>query len=109
MSEEEGPTTRCCRNCREWYDARADSCYICGEERPEVNLAAAKAAHAQEVNSHLFGEGNAAMRDHAATRNIPTGNMNGKVGPSGDAYRGARGGDALYRHFREQLREATGA
>lgn len=106
---EEAHKQRMCMECREWIDARAATCYLCGGEAAERNTAAVNAAHAERVNSHLFGEGNAAMRDHAATRNIPTGGMNGRVGPSGNAYAGARGRDDLFKHIRQQLREATGA
>ena len=109
MSEETPHKQRLCLDCREWIDARAVSCYICGSEAPERNSAAVNAAHAERMNGHLFGEGNAALRDHQATRNIPTGNLNGRVGPQGNAYQGARGRDQLYKHIRQQLREATGA
>ena len=101
---------RRCVACGETIDARAVVCYLCGETPThEANNAAVRAAEAERLNGHLYGEGNAAMRDHAATRNIPTGNMNGKVGPAGAAYQGARGRDTLYKHIRQQLREATGA
>ena len=101
---------RRCVSCGETIDARAATCYLCGEDpQHETARAALNAAEAERLNGHLYGEGNAAMRDHAATRNIPTGNMNGKVGPAGNAYQGARGRDSLYKHIREQLREATGA
>lgn len=107
----EGPTEshqqRRCNGCREWIDARAVECYLCGVAKAE-SAASATQAHRESMNGHLFGEGNAAMRDHAATRNIPQGGMNGRVGPSGEAYKGARGRDDLYRHIRSQLREATG-
>jgi len=106
---EEAHHQRRCNGCREWIDARAASCYLCGDEAPERNSAAVNAAHAERVNGHLLGEGNSALRDHAATRNIPTGGMNGKTGPSGNAYAGARGRGELYNHIRQQLREATGA
>ena len=97
---------RRCNGCREWIDARAPECYLCGGEKPERNSAAVNAAHETAMNGHLYGEGNAALRDHAATRNIPT--SAGGVGPSGNAYAGARGRNDLYQHFRQQLREATG-
>ena len=109
MTEETPHHQRRCNDCREWIDARAQTCYLCGGERDETNTAAVTAAHAERMNGHLYGEGNAAMRDHAATRNIPQGGMNGKVGPSGNAYAGARGRNELYAHIRQQLREATGA
>lgn len=99
---------RLCNGCREWIDARAQECYLCGAERAERNTAAVNAAHAERVNSHLLGEGNAAMRDHQATRSIPQGNLGGKMGPQGEAYRGARGRGDLYKHIRGQLYEATG-
>lgn len=107
MSDETPHKQRLCLDCREWIDARAVSCYICGAEAPERNSAAVNAAHQERMNAHLYGEGNAALRDHQATRNIPT-NANG-VGPSGNAYAGARGRGDLYKHIRQQLREATGA
>ena len=107
MSEESHRQRRC-NSCREWIDARAVVCYLCGEEKEEQNLAATIQAHRTEVNSHLYGEGNAAMRDHQATRSIPTGNLNGRSGPSGAAYQGARGRNDLYNHIRRQLFEATG-
>lgn len=100
---------RMCMDCREWIDARAVTCYLCGAEKETATAASALESHRTQLNGHLFGEGNAAMRDHQATRNIPTGGMNGKVGPSGNAYAGARGRDQLYNHIRQQLREATGA
>lgn len=105
MSEEPHHQRRC-NSCREWIDARASTCYLCGEEKETEIAASALASHATSMNSHLFGEGNAAMRDHQATRNIPT-SANG-VGPSGNAYAGARGRDQLYKHIRGQLKEATG-
>lgn len=42
-----------CNNCHEWYDARANACYLCDHPRPEVNVALINAAHATSVNSHL--------------------------------------------------------
>lgn len=105
----EGPTEshqqRRCNGCREWIDARAVECYLCGAVKSE-RAASAALAYEQQMNSHLHGEGNAALRDHAATRNIPT-SMSG-AGPSGNAYAGARGRSELYNHIRSQLREATG-
>lgn len=99
---------RLCMDCREWIDARAVACYLCGAEKATEVSGAVQAAERERLNGHLFGEGNAAMRDHAATRSIPTGNLNGRAGPSGAAYQGARGRNELYAHIRQQLREATG-
>lgn len=100
---------RMCMDCREWIDARAATCYLCGAEKETELAGSALQAHTERMNAHLFGEGNAAMRDHAATRNIPSGNLNGRQGPQGNAYAGARGRNELYAHIRQQLREATGA
>jgi hypothetical protein len=104
VSEETPHKQRRCNGCREWIDIRAAECYLCGAERDEPNTAAVNAAHAERMNAHLFGEGNAARRDHAATRNIPTSAKG--VGPSGNAYAGARGYGDLVKHFKSQLREA---
>lgn len=97
---------RRCSNCGGMYDARAASCYLCGEEPEKTPGAAAAQAHTTAMNAHLYGEGNAARRDHQATRNIPAGNLNGRVGPTGAAYRGARGYDALVKHIKSELRNA---
>src|SRR5690242_18369604 len=105
---EESHKQRLCMDCREWIDARALTCYLCGAEKDTEVSAAAQAAERERLNGHLYGEGNAAMRDHQATRNIPQGNLNGRMGPSGAAYQGARGRNELYAHIRNQLREATG-
>lgn len=94
-------------DCREWIDARAVTCYLCGAEKETDVAGSAIESYRTQMNSHLFGEGNAAMRDHQATRNIPT--RASGVGPQGAAYAGARGRDQLYKHIRQQLREATGA
>ena len=107
MTDEAPHHQRRCNSCREWIDARAVVCYLCGDEKSEERTSAVAAAHAERVNANLFSEGNAAMRDHAATRNIPS--RASGVGPQGNAYRGAKGGDALYRHIRQKLKEATGA
>lgn len=94
-----------CKGCSEMIDARAATCYLCGEDpQHEQNAALVNAAHTEKVNSHLFNEGNAARRDHAATRNIPAGGLSG-AGPSGAAYRGARGYDALVKTFKNALRQ----
>lgn len=96
-----------CKACGELIDARANTCYLCGETPThERGDAALRAAQAAALNSHLYGEGNAAMRDHQATRNIPSGNLNGRTGPSGAAYRGARGYDSLVSKIKSDLREA---
>lgn len=104
---EESHKQRMCMSCREWIDARAVECYLCGEAKVDERTAAIAQAERERLNSHLFGEGNAALRDHAATRNIPS--RASGVGPQGNAYRGAKGGEALYNHIRQQLKEATGA
>lgn len=46
-------TTRKCSNCDEWYDARASSCYFCGEEERETNIALKKAVETTRMNSEL--------------------------------------------------------
>ena len=107
MTEEAPHHQRRCNDCREWIDARAATCYLCGGEKETETAASAIESHRTQMNGHLFGEGNAALRDHQATRSIPT-SASG-VGPQGAAYQGARGRDQLYRHIRQQLREATGA
>ena|SRR5690348_15253827 len=104
---EESHKQRLCMDCREWIDARAVTCYLCGAEKETEVAASVLAAERERLNGHLYGEGNAAMRDHAATRNIPT--RASGVGPQGNAYAGARGRQDLYNHIRQQLREATGA
>lgn len=98
---------RRCHSCGETIDARATVCYLCNEAPTlERNDAALRAAQAERLNGHLYGEGNAAMRDHAATRNIPQGNLGGRMGPTGAAYQGARGYGDLVKHIKSQLREA---
>lgn len=95
-----------CKACGEMIDARANVCYLCGEQPThERGDAALRAAQAERLNAHLYGEGNAARRDHQATRNIPT-RAAGQMGPQGAAYRGARGYDSLVKHIKSQLREA---
>lgn len=85
-------TTRKCNECGEWYDARAKSCYICGEEDRQLNIAAIKAAEASRMNgalaaqmSSLQGEARAEQDLHAA-RQDPSGEAFGRVRPRVPGY-----------------------
>ncbi len=52
----ESATTRKCKNCGEWYDARSPSCYLCGTEDREENYALQKAVETTRLNSALASQ-----------------------------------------------------
>lgn len=52
----ESATTRKCKNCGEWYDARAAACYICGDEDREENYALQKAVETSRLNGALSSQ-----------------------------------------------------
>lgn len=84
MSEavEDAVRTVRCNGCHEWYDARASSCYLCGEERPEQNIALIRATNMERLNGALRSQAQAIGPEAQATRMIPSGNLQGKTGPS---------------------------
>lgn len=78
MSATDAPNQVCCSNCHEWYDARAASCYLCGQERPDHNVALQKAIHAERLNGALSRQSSFAN----AERGIRTPGPEGGTGPS---------------------------
>ena len=69
------PNQRLCKECKEWIDARAPSCYLCGAEGPDVNAALKRAVETERLNSALSrqvananAEGRAAQQFQAARR-----------------------------------------
>lgn len=50
---DDATTTRCCPNCHEWYDARANACYLCGTEASEENVALQRAIETTRLNTAL--------------------------------------------------------
>lgn len=67
----DSPNQRLCNGCREWIDARASTCYLCGEEAPAKNVALINAAHAERVNANLYATGNRAMQEKRVSSQIP--------------------------------------
>jgi hypothetical protein len=49
----DSPNQVLCNSCKEWYDARASACYLCGEERPDVNAALKRATETAQLNGAL--------------------------------------------------------
>lgn len=73
--------TVCCPKCREWYDARAGACYLCGEERPDTNIALIRAQHATALNTATSRQMALAQAEARVTSMIPS-DARGKTGPS---------------------------
>ncbi len=73
----EAVTTRKCKNCGEWYDARASACYICGQESEEYNHALKKANDLSRLNGALSTQMNIAGAEARA------GSMLGTAPPGG--------------------------
>lgn len=60
------PNQVLCGGCKEWYDARAPACYLCGHERPEVNVALKNAIAAERMNGALARQAGYARAEAAA-------------------------------------------
>lgn len=78
----DSPNQVCCSACHEWYDARASSCYLCGEDRPDHNQALKNAVNTERLNSALSRQ----ARYAGAEKGIRTPGPQGGTGPS-DLYR----------------------
>lgn len=73
----EAATTRKCKSCGEWYDARAAACYICGEEDREENYALKKAEDTSRLNGALSKQLGFAQADAGAERLLNQGKRSG--------------------------------
>jgi hypothetical protein len=49
-------TQRQCPDCKEWYDARSNSCYLCGEGERQRNEALVKAVETSRLNGALTSQ-----------------------------------------------------
>lgn len=100
----DSPNQRLCKDCKQWIDARAASCYLCGAEGPKQNVALINAVHAESVNSNLYATGNRAMAEKRVSASIPSGGLAGKTGPT--RLYDVPGAQALASHYKSQLQEA---
>lgn len=62
----DAPNQRLCKECKEWYDARASACYLCGAESSEENAALKRATEMAALNGALARQVGFAKADAAA-------------------------------------------
>lgn len=99
----ESPNQRLCTGCKEWIDARAATCYLCGEDAPARNVALINAVHEERVNSNLLAAGNRAMQEKRIGASIPQ--RPSGTGPT--RLYNVDGARDLAAHYKRQL-QATG-
>lgn len=98
----DSPNQRLCKGCKEWIDARAASCYLCGEEAPERNVALVNAIHTERVNANILAQAGAAQRERQVTSRIPQ--RPSGTGPT-QLYN-VSGARELAAHYKSQLQQA---
>lgn len=69
---------RLCKSCGEWYDARAQACYLCGEEASERNDALQKAVETTRLNSALARQVGTANAEGAAAQQFRSARATGR-------------------------------
>lgn len=70
MSEHESHNQRLCTSCNEWIDARATTCYLCGEDKAEYNHALKKANDMARLNGALSSQLGTVRGEMAAEQRI---------------------------------------
>lgn len=100
----DSPNQRLCTGCKEWIDARAPSCYLCGAEGPQINAALKNAVETERLNANLYAAGNRAMQERRVGASIPSSGLAGKTGPS--RLYNVEGAQGLAQHYKSQLQQA---
>jgi len=100
MSETDSPNQRLCTGCKEWIDARAQSCYLCGADAPEVNQALKNAIATERLNANLGMHAGRAQAERRVGASIP---QNAKGAGPTQLYR-VPGAQALADHYKTELR-----
>lgn len=65
-------TQRQCPECKEWYDARSQACYLCGEDERQRNIALERAVHTTNLNSALAQNVGVARGEAGAEQHLRT-------------------------------------
>ena len=67
----DSPNQRLCTGCKEWIDARAPSCYLCGADAPQVNQALKNAVETERLNANLYMHAGRAQQEKMLGSQIP--------------------------------------
>lgn len=98
----ESHNQRLCKNCKEWYDARASACYLCGTEASDHNEALV-AARLNGALSQQVANANADARAEAQFRQA---HRTGSMETANRPLNGYPGYGSLVGSIKRQLKEA---
>ena len=98
----DAPNQRLCKNCKEWYDARAPACYLCGEEASKPNEALVVA----QMNGALARQVGYAQADQRAQQQFDTARRTNNADLANRPLRGYPGYGELVGSIKRKLQES---
>lgn len=105
----ESHNQRLCMDCKEWIDARAPSCYLCGGGETAENAALKRAVETAALNGALatqVGYANAEARADAQFKQAHRVGGSAGMEIANRPVRGVAGYDQLVGRIKSQLKEA---
>jgi len=93
-------------DCKEWIDARAQQCYICGGTGSEVNIALKKATETAQLNGALSRQVANANADARADAQFKQARRTGNADLANRPLNGYPGYDKLVGSIKSRLQES---